>query len=182
MRRLTASRASTAVAVVAAIVALLALLGFPGLGIAETTTSHGMTPSDVFTRIEPEICAEVDTFGTNTYFGPEVNVAATSNLLVYFSTEWSGLETDTELLLLFSVNDDEGNFVVGTPFEWGLSNNARIHDSGTVMWSFDAVQPGDYEVLFDARTDPVPGPRGGGKPTAVLENCALTVFVIPVAE
>jgi len=109
-------------------------------------------------------------------------VAATSNLLVYFSTEWSGLETDTELLPLFSVNDDEGNFVVGTPFEWGLSNNPRIHDSGTVMWSFDAVQPGDYEVLFDARTDPVPGPRGGGNPTAVLENCALTVFVIPVAE
>jgi hypothetical protein len=57
------------------------------------------------------------------------------------------------------------------------------------MWSFDDVQPGVYDalgvydVLGDARTDPVPGPRGGGNtnnnPTAVLENCALTVFVIP---
>jgi hypothetical protein len=45
--------------------------------------------------------------------------------------------------------------------------------------------PGVYEVLGDARTDPVPGPKGGGNtnnnPTAVLENCALTVFVIPAA-
>ncbi len=151
----------------------------------ETTTSHGVTPSDVFTSTEPEICAEVDTFGTAPILPTEVSVAATSNLLVYFSSEWSGLETDTELLLSFLVNDDAREFVVGTAFEWGLSNNPRLHDSGTVMWSFDDVQPGVYDVLGDARTDPVPGPRGGGNtnnnPSAVLENCALTVFVIPAA-
>jgi hypothetical protein len=54
------------------------------------------------------------------------------------------------------------------------------------MWSFDHVQPGVFNVLGDARTDPVPGPRGGGNtnnnPTAVPENCALTMFVIPLAE
>jgi hypothetical protein len=180
MRRLPAPRTSTAIAVVAAI-AVLAVM-FPGLGIGQTSTSHGVTPSDVFTRTEPEVCAEVDTFGTNTLFGSEFSVAATSNVLVYFSGERSGRDSETELLLSFAVNDLQGNFVVGTPFEWGLSNNPHIHDSGTVMWSFDAVQPGDYEVVFDARTDPVPDPRGGGNPTAVLENCALTVFVIPVAE
>jgi hypothetical protein len=48
-------------------------------------------------------------------------------------------------------------------------------------WIIGGVQPGTYDVLFDARTDPVPGPHGGGNPTAVLENCALTVFVVPVA-
>lgn len=184
MRRLSASKASTAVAVVGAIVAVLGVMALPGLSIGQTTTSHGGSPSDVFTNTEPEHCAEVDTFGVR---GPilltEVSVAATSNLLIYFSSEWFGLETDTELLLNFMVNDAAGDFVVGTPFEWGLSNNPRTHDSGTVMWSFDGVQPGVYDVFVDARTDPVPGPRGGGNtnnnPHATLENCALTVFVIP---
>ena len=186
MRRLSAPKASTAVAVVAAIVAPLALVAFPGLGIGETRTSHGVTPSDVFTSTEQEICAEVDTFGTGPILPTEVSVAATSNLLVYFSSEWSGPEADTELLLGFIVNDDAGNFVTSTGFEWGVSTSPRLHDSGTVMWSFDDVLPGVYHVLGDARTDPVPGPRGGGNtnnnPGAVLENCALTVFVIPVAE
>jgi hypothetical protein len=172
-----------ATAVLGAVIAMIALVALPGLGIGETTTSHGGTPSDVFTSSEPEVCAEVDTFGTAPILPTEVSVAATSNLLVYFSSEWSGLEPDTELLLSFRVNDEAGDFVVGTPFEWGVSNDPRLHDSGTVMWSFDDVQPGVYDVLGDARTDPVPGPRGGGNtnnnPSAVLENCALTVFVIP---
>ena len=148
--------------------------------------SPGVSPLEVFTTTEPEICADVDTFGVSGPILPtEVSVAATSNLLVYFTSEWSGLETNTELLLNFVVNDDAGNFVVGTPFEWGLTNNPRTHDSGTVMWSFDGVQAGVYRVFVDARTDPVAGPVGGGNtnnnPSAVLENCALTGFVNPVA-
>lgn len=89
------------------------------------------------------------------------------------------------MLLGFRVNDDAGNEVLNTGFEWGVSNDPRLHDSGTVMWSFDGVQPGVYDVFVDARTDPVPGPAGGGNtnddPSAGMGNCALTVFVIPVA-
>jgi len=151
----------------------------------EPPPAPGGSPTDVLTTTEPQVCASVDTFGTAPILPTKVSVAATSNLLVYLSSEWSGLNPDTELLLSFRVNDDEGNFVIGTPFEWGVSNDPRLHDSGTVMWSFDSVEPGVYEVLGDARTDPVPGPTGGGNtnnnPTAVLENCALTVFVIPAA-
>jgi hypothetical protein len=164
------------------VVAILAVVALPGLGVGEPSTSHGLTPSDVFTTTEPEICAVVDTFGIDTNgMLTQVTVSETSNLLVYLSSEWSGLEPGTELLISIAVNDDENNFVVGTPFEWGVSNAPRIHDSGTVMWSFDGVQPGTYDVLFDARTDPVPGPRGGSNPTAAMENCALTVFVNPTA-
>ena len=174
-----------AAAMLGAVVALIAVIALPGVGIGETATSHGVTPSDVFTSTETETCAEVDTFGTAPILPTEVSVAVTSNLLVYFSAEWAGLEADTELLLQFRVNDDAGNFLMNTPFEWGVSNDPRLHDSGTVMWSFDDVQPGVYEVLGDARTDPVPGPRGGGNtnnnPSASLGNCALTVFVIPAA-
>jgi hypothetical protein len=65
--------------------------------------------------------------------------------LVYLSSEWSGLEPGTELLVSLAVNDDQNNFVDGTPFEWGLSNTPRLHDRGAVMWSFDAIEPGTYD-------------------------------------
>ncbi len=187
MRRLAVPRSVT-VGALGALMTLLALVALPGIGIGDPTTSHGLSPSDVFTTTEPEICAQVDTFGTPPILPTEVSTPpppATSNLVVYFTSEWSGLDTDTELLLNFIVTDGEGNFVVGTPFEWGLSNSPLTHDSGTVMWSFDNVQPGVYHVFVDARTDPVPGPIGGGNtnnnPKATLENCALTVFVSPIA-
>jgi hypothetical protein len=174
-------------AVLGAVAAVLVIVAVPGLGIGQPMTSHGLTPSDVFTTTdERQVCADVDTFGVPGPILPtQVSVAATSNLLVYFTAEWSGLEADTELLLGFLVRDEEGNFLPGAAFEWGVSNDPRLHDSGTVMWSFDGVEPGVYTVFADARTDPVPGPRGGGNtnnnPSAVLGNCALTVFVNPVA-
>ena len=156
---------------------------------ATSFTVSGATPGasniQVVTTTEPEICGQVDTFGVAPVLPTRVTVPMTSNLLVYFSSEWSGLEANTELLLNFQVHDDEGNSVASTPFEWGVSNNPRIHNSGTVMWSFDDMAPGAYDVFVDARTDPVPGPAGGGNtnnnPSAAMENCALTVFVNPVA-
>jgi hypothetical protein len=182
MRRLSGFRASRAVAVAAAVVAVLAVR-FPGLGIGQTSTSHGVTPSDVYTTTDPGICADVDTFGQAPILPTNVTVAASSNLLVYFASEVSGLLADTELLLTFRVNDDAGNEVAQMG-EWGVSNDPRLNDSKTIMWSFDNVEPGAYDVFVDARTDPVPGPPGGGNtnnnPSATLEHCALTVFVIPV--
>jgi hypothetical protein len=184
MRWPSVPRASTAVAVVAAVVAVLAVM-FPGLGFGQTSTSHGGTPSDVYTTTGPppgEICTYVDTFGVAPILPTRVTVAATSNLLVYFTSEVSGLEADTELLLTFRVNDDAGNEVAQMG-EWGVSNDPRLHDSKTIMWSFDSVAPGTYDVFVDGRTDPVPGPPGGGNtnnnPSAALEQCALTVFVNP---
>jgi hypothetical protein len=47
------------------------------------------------------------------------------------------------------------------------------------MWSFGDVPAGGYTVQVGARVDPIPGAQGGGSPSATLENCALTVFVIP---
>ena len=187
MRQLSASRASTVIAVMAAVVSVLAVLALPGVGIGVTTTSHGLSPTDVFTSTEPEACADVDTFGEAPILPTQVSVSSTSNLVVYFTSEWSGFSASTELLLGFRVSDDSGNEVDNTPFEWGVSlDYPRLHDSGTFMWTFDGVEPGVYSVFVDARTDPVPGPPGGGNtnnnPTAGLGTCALTVFVVPVAE
>lgn len=166
-------------ALLGALVALVALLAVPGLGISEPSTSHSLTPSDVFTTTEPEICAETNPNGALA-LPTQVDVAATSNLLVYFSAEWSGLEIISELLVSLGVKDESGP-VASTPFEWGLSTNPGTHESGTLMWSFDNVEPGTYTVVADTRVDRVAGSHGGGTPSAVLENCALTVFVSPAA-
>ena len=167
-----------AAALLGGFLVLLGVVAVPGLGLGEPTTSHSQTPSDVFTTTEPEICAETNPNGALA-MPTHVDVAATSNLLVYLSFEFSGPEINTELLVSLLVNDESG-FVAGTPFEWGLGTNPRMHDSGTLMWSFDNIGPGTYTVLADTRADRVPGPHGGGTPKAVLENCALTVFVNPV--
>ena len=106
-----------AAAVLGAVVALIAVIALPGLGIGETTTSHGLTPSDVYSTNGPpggEICGVVDTFGVAPVLPTRVTVAVPSNLLVYFTSEWSGLEASTELLLNFQVHDDAGNPVAST--------------------------------------------------------------------
>ena len=168
-------------AALGAVFAVLAVVALPATGIGSPTTSHGGTPSGVFTTTEPEVCAVVGSEGSSA-MPTQVTVGATSNLSISFSSERSGLDSvNTELLLSFFILDDEGKIVFETPFEWGLASNPRTHDSGTVMWSFDAVQPGTYDVFLGVRVDHVPGPVGGSNPTAVLENCALMVFVTPVA-
>lgn len=138
------------------------------------------SPIEVFTNTEPEICAVVGTDG-GTAMPTPVSVGTQSRLLVYFTSERSGFDTHTELLVTFEVLAGD-NIVASTPFEWGnLGVALRGHTSGTVMWPFADVSPGNYTVRVGSRVDPLPGPLGGGTPTAALENCALTVFVIPDA-
>jgi hypothetical protein len=63
----------------------------------------------------------VDTFGEAPILPTKVSVSTASNLVVYFTSEWSGFGIDTELLLGFRVNDEAGNEVVNTPFEWSVN-------------------------------------------------------------
>lgn len=175
-------RASRAVAVVAAIVAVLAVMGFPGVSFGVPTTVHGVSPSDVFMNTEPEVCAEVDLAGSG-LMHTAVTFDQDSHLLVYFTFEGSGFGTRTELLLGPEVADEAGDLFRGRPFEWGfVGNAASAHTSGTVMWTFEDVPAGSYFVSMTHRVETIPsGLPGGSHPSAVLENCALTVFVIPVA-
>jgi len=167
MRALSTSKASTVVAVVSATVAVLAMM----------PTSR--SPSHVIMNTEPEICGDVDRNGIGT-MSTDVVFREASDLLVYFTGEFSGIDPNTELLLGFRVWDAVG-LQASTPFEWGFVGNVRgAHSTATVMWSFADVPADDYDVELSARVDPFPGP-GAGDNAAVLENCALTVFVIPVS-
>lgn len=169
-----------AAAMIGAAVAVLALVAVPAIGIGEPTTSHGGTPTDVYTTTEPEVCAVVDVGGVSA-MPTLVTVDGPSNLLVSFGSERSGIRGDNELLVTIDIFQN-GTFVEGTPFEWGFGQTFKTHESGSVEWTFDGVAAGTYTVQVGARMDPAPpGPEGEGDPVAVMENCSLRAIVSPLA-
>ena len=100
-----------------------------------------------------------------------------SNVLVYFTTRWGRLNVGEEgLLYLGSAGQPDSN-------EWSWDGTPSSRISGTVMWTFDHVPPGDLNAYAWARVDPLPGgPSGNPRPVADVTACALTVFVMPVEE
>ena len=164
-----------------AIVTLLALVVLPGVGIGNPTVSHGGSPSDVYMRTEPapEPCAEVPADGM-TAFPQEIEVQVPSHVTAHFTFEWSGLDA-REVGLLNVVLDDVGP---GPNYEY-TPTASRANPNGTVSWSYPNVQPGMHTVGVYAAVDDLDRLPGGtgqdGELFAALENCALTVFVVPVA-
>lgn len=177
MRRLSASRASTAVAVVAAIVAVLAVM-FPGLGFGETTSSHGLSPTDVYTQTTPDPGNTCLAAGPNGQTAMEqfFDLGVESHVVVYFTSEWARLNIH-----------ERGHISMGldgqpeVPSEgWRFSGTVSTHTSGTVMWTFDNVAPGHHRVNVFGRVAFISS-DGSDKPLADLNACALTVLVSPVA-
>jgi len=173
MSRLTASRAWTAVAVVAAIVAVLAAM-FPGLGLGQTTSSHGGSPSDVYAQTDPNTCLAAGFHG-QTAMEQFFDVGAKSHVVVYFTFEWARLNTHEAGHISMSL--DGGSEV---PVEgWRSSGTVSSQTSGTVMWTFDHVAPGHHRVNVFGRVAFIAGDVD--KSFADLNSCSLTVFVTPVA-
>jgi hypothetical protein len=102
-----------------------------------------------------------------------VTLHRASNLLVYFTFEWGALEAGEEGLLEFAL--DGVNASPESPFEWGFAGNVIPHSSGTVTWSFADVPAGTHMVAARGRVQ-------GGDLNALLDDCALTVFVTPSVE
>ena len=173
MRRLTASKAWAAVAVVAAIVAVLAVM-FPGLGFGQTTSSHGGSPSDVYTQTNPNTCLAAGPNG-QTAMEQFFDLGAESHVVVYFTSEWARLNTHEVGHL--SMGLDGRPEVPSEP--WRFSGTVSTHTSGTVMWTFDNVASGHHRVNVLAFVSFMQG--AAGTPSADLNGCALTVFVTPVA-
>lgn len=169
-----------AAAVLGAVVALLAVIAFPGLGIGQTVSSHGGTPSDVFMSTDAGVCHGEDPVGTEpaSLMPTTVDVAQESaGLLVYFTTTASGWALDTALVLHLQV--EGGEFFMESP-EWishgGSPKNP--HTTLTVMWSFPDVPSGQYTVQATANLVAFQGTVGSGDGTN-LQSCALSVFVMP---
>jgi hypothetical protein len=172
MRRLSASRASTAVAVVAAIVAVLAVM-FPGLGFGQTTSSHGGSPSDVYTQTDPGTCLNA-VFNGQTAMEQFVDLAVPSHVVAYFTFEFARLTTHERGHISMSLDGGPEVPVEG----WRFSGTTSTHTSGTVMWTFDNVAPGHHRVNMFGRVAAI---GDTDRSSADLNSCALTVLVSPVA-
>jgi hypothetical protein len=174
MRRHSASSAAAAVAVVAAIVTVLALMVFPGISFGNTTGGHGGSPSDVFTQTNDGTCVTVDKNGGTAMTQP-LTLGVDSNILVHFSFEWGRLTSRLEGHLNIDLDG-------ASSFEWGFpGNDTTTRTSGTVTWSFDDVTAGEHTVDVGGRVDPIPagGSPATGRASADVNDCALTVFVVP---
>jgi hypothetical protein len=110
-----------------------------------------------------------------TAFPLEIDVAVTSHVLAYFTFEWTGLDRG-EVGLLNLVLDGTGP---GSQYDFAKTR-ARINPNGTVMWSFPNVGQGRHTVAVFAWVDRI-GSIGTPDLLAGLENCSLTVFVMPSA-
>ena len=178
MRGPSGSRGTSTTAVVAALVAVLAVMAFPGVGIGEPTTIEGGSPSAVYVSTNPDTCAVADVLGANP-MPTAVTVEGASHLLVSFTSEWGRLDIREEGLLAFEILVGD-NVVASTPFEWGVAGTRTTRTTATVTWAFDNVSAGDYTVRMSARVDATPaGGTEGGALSADLNECALTVSVVP---
>jgi hypothetical protein len=171
-------------AVLGAVVTLIAVVALPGVGIGEPTTSHGLTPTDVFAtngpgvNNEPSVCnPDPDSkIGTQpvSLLPTAVHVGQDSLLVAYFTSTWSVPSGALDELVL------------GLRIEGGDSSPDSIthtgtgHGVGTIMWSFPNVSAGDYTVEATAHLGGAPGTSS--KQSGVnLQACSLTVFVSPTA-
>jgi hypothetical protein len=176
MSRLRAPRATTAVAVVAAIVAVLAVM-FPGLGFSQTTSSHGGSPSDVYTQTNSnDTCMSPSPNGTSA-LEQFFDVGAESHVVVYFTFEWARLNTHEVGHISMGLDGRPETEVPSEP--WRFSGTVSTQTTGTVMWTFDNVAPGHHRVNVFAYVTFLG--TDAGKPSADLNGCALTLFVTPVA-
>jgi hypothetical protein len=177
MRGIAGHRGWISAAIGTAIGAVLAVTVTAGVGIGAPTTSHGGSPSDVYMKTQPAPQACVDDINPDsvTAFPLEIDVAVTSHVLAYFTFEWTGLDRG-EVGLLNLVLDGTGP---GSQYDFAKTR-ARINPNGTVMWSFPNVAQGSHTVAVFAWVDRI-GSIGTPDLLAGLENCSLTVFVMPSA-
>jgi hypothetical protein len=166
-------------AVVGSVVTLLAVLALPGVGLGETTTSHGLTPSDVYSTTEPDVC-HPDKIGTDAValLPTVVEVGQKSHLVVYFASMWSGFEVDSVLVRKVEIVGENGFFENSPDFD---VSPGQVHSSGTLMWAFENIDPGTYTVEATAALYPEHGAFISHGSGVNLQSCALTVFVSPAA-
>lgn len=122
-------------------------------------------PGNVFMqRLPGETCLNVGAEGQEA-MSQTLTLRQTSDLLVYFTFEWGSLQVGEEGLLSFAVATEGSG-------EWSFAGVEITRTSGTLMYSFADVPRGTHTLAAHARVH-------GGDFSAELNECAMTVFVIP---
>jgi hypothetical protein len=170
------------VAVMATIAAVLAVM--VGVGIGQPVSSHGGTPTDVYTQTlgsaNDEVCADVPADGVSA-MPQEFEVASPSQVVAVFSFSLEGLDA-RELAVAHLELDGAAPGVADT---WFTTVTPKISVvNGTLTWSFPNVLPGQpHTVSVYAAVQAIPGRSAGTSDlVAQMMNCALTVLVSPVVE
>jgi len=172
-----------AVAIVAAMVMVLAVMVGVGIGqsitrVGPSVTSHGGTPSDVYSSEIRGRCVSGAVRPPGAGVLPiAVTVGTESNLLVRFTTNLQEVGNQENATLELELLDAEEQ-VVDRMGQWNVPGGpGSAWVSGSAMWTFANVAPGNYTVrgwVSVGRYDS----EGGA---IVVTNCALAVFVTPVA-
>jgi hypothetical protein len=158
--------------VLLAIGAVVALVAIPVIAISQPTSSVGGSPSNVYTVTHPDVCLSA-TNQTEVALQQEITVQSESHVLVFFTTRWGRLGSGEEGGVSLALDQDE-------TFGWNIPGNQITRTTQTPMWTFANVEPGTYMVrAFASVTQSSQFGNVGGRPSADLTECALTVFVNP---
>jgi hypothetical protein len=136
---------------------------------------EGGSPSEVSTRSIAGTCLNAGP-AEHGALAQEITLEARSHLLVSFIAEWSELDAGEEGHLAFEVAGPSGT---DRSDAWTFGAEPDVSTSGNVMWSFEAIGSGTYRVSALARVRSSGASGSQAALSAGLENCALTVFVVP---
>jgi hypothetical protein len=136
---------------------------------------EGSSPSDVSTRSIVGTCVSVGQ-ADRIALAQELTLEVSSHLLVSFNAEWAGLDPVEEGRLALELVGPAGKERSNA---WTFRGEPNVSTSGTVTWSFESVAPGAYSVTAVASVGPSAASGSVTALSAGLENCALTVFVVP---
>ena len=167
---------------VLAVATVVGVLGvMVGVGIGQTVSSHGGTPTDVYTQtlgsVNDELCAEVNANGVSA-MPLTFEVASPSLVVALFSFHLEGLDR-REVAVAHLQLDGSAPGVADT---WYTAQIRKVpFAQGTLTWAFANVLPGQHTVSVYAAVDAIPGLSAGSSDlVARMQNCALTLFVSPM--
>jgi hypothetical protein len=178
-RRRKTRRVTTALFALLLVTATFGWLAWSLTNAERSTPAHefeGSSPSEVSTRSIAGTCVSVGQADRDA-LAQEITLEASSHLLVSFTAEWAGLDSGEEGRLAFEV---VGPAWTERSDAWTFGGRPNASTSGSVTWSFESVAAGAYSVTAVASVGASAASGSLTALSAALENCALTVFVVPV--
>lgn len=156
-----------------ALVAGIVVIAVPSVVMGAIISREGGPPTRVYMQKQPGESVWVDENGANV-MEQQVDLGATSHLIVSFTSEWGRLDISEEALLSFYLDGESDTQ------EWGIAGTRITRTSGTWTWVFYDVPAGSHTLQVSARIDATPPgstqPREG---SADANDPVLTVTVIP---
>jgi hypothetical protein len=178
-RRQRAKRATAAVFALALVIMTFGWLAWSLTHAGRTRPAHefeGTSPNRVSTLSNDGTCLEVGAVD-GAALDQEITIEAMSHLVVSFTGGWAGLDAAEKGHVSFLLVGPGGT---ASSNPWSFGGDRASRASGTVTWSFGGVAPGMYSIVAIAGVGSSAGSGSQTPVAAELNDCALTVFVVPI--